>query len=50
MNQAAPLWKYSVVGMTYAEFHVRLDQAEVFKTSFPPAFDTWAVRHAPRSD
>lgn len=45
-----PQWKYAVVGMTYAEFSVRLDQAEIFKMPFPPPFDTWALRHRPRND
>jgi hypothetical protein len=47
-TEMPPQWKYAVVGMTYAEFHVRLDQSEVFMTPFPPPFDTWAIHILPR--
>ena len=49
-GKASPQWKYGVVGMTFAEVHVRLGETEVFSMPFPPPRETWTVRHIPRTD
>ena len=49
-KEAPPQWQYGIVGMTYAEAHVRLDRTEVFEVPFPPQFDTWALWHVPRNE
>lgn len=43
-------WRFAVVGMTWAEYRVRLDVTEVVRIPFPPPRETWDVRHVPRSD
>ena len=49
-GQAPAQWKYAVVGLTYAEFHVRIGETEVYQMPFPPRMDTWAIRIVPRTD
>jgi hypothetical protein len=43
-------WRFAVVGMTWAEYRVRLDATEVFRMPFPPPRETWDVRHVLRRD
>jgi hypothetical protein len=43
-------WRFAVVGMTWAEYRVRLDDVELIRVPFPPPRDTWDERHVPRSD
>jgi hypothetical protein len=45
-----PQWRFAVVGMTWSEYRVRLDEAEVYRMPFPPPRDTWDARHVPRAD
>jgi hypothetical protein len=49
-GQQPSQWKFAVVGLTYAEFHVRISETEVYQMPFPPRMDTWTIRILPRTD